>query len=262
MNIPSVTFFALSDLGSNDRSILSDQVVNLPSTADFAVHLGDINDASIDDCNPDVYTEAESILSKSPIPLLVLPGNEDYAACPAPFESLDDWRETFVEFESTWLKKSSDNWVDRQSSRKENFAFFKNEVLFLGVNIAGKFARDDEQEWQDLDLDNINWTRERLNKFENEMKALVIFGHARPGPRQYEYYFQYIEQFLEGYDVPVLYLHGDALEDEPLLKVYEPYTDEGFKMKALEVQPGAVAKPVQVIASSSHGFVIDRRESN
>lgn len=140
--------------------------------------------------------------------------------------------------------------------------FFKNDVLFLGVNVAGKYAREDDSLWQDLDDDNIVWTRERLKEHESDMKALVIFGHARPGPRQYDYYFRYLQHYLQKLNIPVLYMHGDSLDDQPLLHVYEPYKSEGFNIKALEVQRGGIAEPVQVVVSGTHGFVIDRNEKH
>ena len=258
MNFSPVTFFALSDLGSYHSSILSNQVTNLPSSADFAVHLGDINDASKTLCAVSVYRQTESILSKASIPLLVLPGNEDYAACPEPFESLKDWRTSFAGIEENWMTDNvPQDWIERQPKREENFAFMKNQVLFIGVNIAGKYARDDEVEWQNLDNDNILWTRERLKRDKDQMKALVIFGHARPGSRQYEFYFQYVQKYVDR-RIPILYMHGDALEDEPILNIYEPFQENGFEMKALEVQRGDVANPVKVTVSSDKGFVITR----
>ena len=90
------------------------------------------------------------------------------------------------------------------------------------------------------------------------MQALVIFGHTRPGPRQYDFYFKHLQRDMEALNVPVLYIHGDALLDEPKLQLYEPYEDLGFEMKALEVQRGGIAQPMEVVISDE-GFLVDRQ---
>lgn len=262
-----VSFYVMSDvpLNPSESVQLSDYLKDLSPEVDFAVHLGDIHDASRTLCSPSVYDHAYSILKKSPIPLLVLPGNEDFAACPEPFESLDEWSDRFVDIESEWEKTAdiSSN-LERQERRKENFALFRNEVLFLGINLAGEYAREDEPEWNSIDEDNVIWTRDLIDRHYEEMRAVVIFGHTRPGPRQYEYYFQYLEKKLKAINVPALYIHGDALEDEPLTETYKPYEENGYHINALEVQRGGIAIPMQVEVhgiSEEYGgaqFLIDR----
>jgi predicted phosphodiesterase len=52
------------------------QINNLSDSADFLVHLGDLQDAQVDKCREPAYQAAEDVLRQSRIPVFVIPGGK------------------------------------------------------------------------------------------------------------------------------------------------------------------------------------------
>jgi len=77
-NGTSITFYAMADAPYTDHereNIMPYQIKNLSSSADFLVHLGDLQDAA-DGCQEFAYQAASSILKQSNIPVFVIPGGK------------------------------------------------------------------------------------------------------------------------------------------------------------------------------------------
>jgi len=77
-NGTSITFYAMADAPYTDHereNIMPYQIKNLSSSADFLVHLGDLQDAA-DGCQESAYQAASAILKQSNIPVFVIPGGK------------------------------------------------------------------------------------------------------------------------------------------------------------------------------------------
>mmetsp|Transcript_32029 Transcript_32029/g.48302 ORF Transcript_32029/g.48302 Transcript_32029/m.48302 type:complete len:381 (-) Transcript_32029:430-1572(-) len=75
-NGTSIAFYAMADAPYTDHereNIMPYQIKNLSSSADFLVHLGDLQDAA-DGCQEFAYQAASAILKHSNIPVFVIPG--------------------------------------------------------------------------------------------------------------------------------------------------------------------------------------------
>lgn len=75
----SITFYAMADAPYTDHereNTMPYQINNLSDSADFLVHLGDLQDAQVDKCREPAYQAAEDVLRQSRIPVFVIPGGK------------------------------------------------------------------------------------------------------------------------------------------------------------------------------------------
>lgn len=75
----SITFYAMGDAPYTDHereNIMPYQMQNLSESAAFLVHLGDLQDAQVDECQEYAYQAAKDVLMQSRIPVFVIPGGE------------------------------------------------------------------------------------------------------------------------------------------------------------------------------------------
>lgn len=78
----SVTFYAMADAPYTDHereNIMPYQINNLSSSADFLIHLGDLQYAG-DGCQEYAYQAASDILKQSTIPVFVIPGGKFFVS--------------------------------------------------------------------------------------------------------------------------------------------------------------------------------------
>ena len=100
------------------------------------VHLGDTQ--SKGSCKMRDFRYTSSIIFGSSIPTLVVPGDNDVLDCPKevpPRVALRRFRKNFIN-DTTIINSELSGSFQRQIERLENFAFWKNEVLFIGLNVS------------------------------------------------------------------------------------------------------------------------------
>ena len=151
---PSVTFYITSDvpLTPAREQAFKDDLQSMSKVASFFVHLGDIQVADYTRCVSDRYSKVSGILRTSPLPVFIVPGEEDWANCPNQEEAWGHWVETFMEYEK---KFNSEFDVLHYDELPENFAFVEKNVLFVGVHETNGRI-DDLTELNNRNLNNIN----------------------------------------------------------------------------------------------------------
>ena len=139
-----IVFSALGDIPytPEEYQLLKQQLAELPKESEFVVHVGDIKPGK-DPCIESTYQDVAAILEKSPCPLLIIPGDNEWNDCTNPDEAWPLWTKHLNRFEEKW-KHTLD--VKRQEKRDENFAFVRSDVLFIGINIVGGRVHD-AKEW-------------------------------------------------------------------------------------------------------------------
>lgn len=88
----SITFYAMGDAPYTDHereNIMPYQMQNLSDSAAFLVHLGDLQDAQVDECQEYAYQAASDILKQSRLPVFVIPGGECLLLIPFAYPFLD-----------------------------------------------------------------------------------------------------------------------------------------------------------------------------
>ncbi|KAL3797394.1 hypothetical protein HJC23_010520 [Cyclotella cryptica] len=235
----TIHFYVLADEPydlSNARQ-LTNELENLPSDAEFLVHLGNANGGSESACQEYGYERAANVLKESPVPTLVIPGDKDWVTCDQPSRALSWWSQNLGMFDKRFEDSKKLN-VVHQNGREENFAFLYKGVLFLSAHIVD--AATNPTEWTSRHEQNVMWTKEQLNQ--DGYRAVVIFGHAPPSSKQGEYFWPVIGQ-LKDTNIPVLYLHANTQGGD--FDEYHPF-GEADNFIAVQLEKRGREAPMEV----------------
>jgi len=256
-----VNFFVTSDVPFNkaDATKLSRELDALhPRDGDFLIHLGDISQASTSLCTFSVYDDAAALLKQSPLPVLVLPGDNDWNDCPMPEAAFDYWMEKLNRFESNFDTAAFPNFptIARQVGRDENFAFLHKGVLFIAIHLVDGTVQS-EREWAVRDLENLQWVEETFDLYdEGEYRAVVMLGHAGYSSKVGDFFWPAMDD-LKRINKPVLYLHAN--DGEGMIE-YHPVEDFR-KFTAVRMEKGSNVAPVRItIGGGAKPFSFDVTE--
>lgn len=136
-----------------------------------------------------------------------------------------------------------------------NFAFFTEEVLFMGINQVGGGRVGDEATRVHA---NYRWVRENLARHVSRgMRAMVIFAHASMTSSRRQYFGDpFMRLMRDQYPgIKALYVHGDGHDFE----LYRP-DNSNPNLYALEVDGGDEADPLLI--SVVHDTVEDEFSFN
>ncbi len=219
-NSKTIVFSAIGDVpysGKQEKQLKSNiKNHNQVSDASFLIHLGDIKPGS-KPCKKDIYEDVAKILKKSKKPVYIIPGDNEYNDCEHPKKAFKHWEKNFSKFNKHW---ETDWETSYQPKHKENFTWQKDDVLFVGLNLVGGKVHS-KKEWKQRLKSNANWLEDLLEKDKNqELKALVIFGHAnlKTHPEKFEVFTKKFRALAAEFNKPILYLHGDGhiwIKDRP-----------------------------------------------
>jgi hypothetical protein len=240
-----------------DERIVRDQLIDLPEDAEFVIHVGDVMKPSKTNCTVDAYTTARRILKFSPVPLFLLPGDNDYTDCPDPREAWHHWKQHLNRFDEYFYGLPSYKFqVNRQFRRDENFSFFHKGVLFFGINHVKGYdnVERDDPHWQARDRANAYWARQNLFWY-REARAVVVFTHAQ-GVNEHSEFFKPFLADAETLGKPILLIHGDGH------KYQEEYNFQGkSNIRRIQVDFARIAYPTKITVglSRTDPFDVTRR---
>src|SRR3954471_23361888 len=204
-----LTFSAMGDVPyeqwENDQ--LKRQVREIPLESEFVIHLGDIQKNQHEvPCGEAKYELVEKILSRSPRPLFIIPGDNEYNDCINPDEAWSYWVKHLMRFDQRWPTRFR---VFRQLEREENFAFVHNGVLFVSIFLVSGRVHDKE-EWNRRHEQDMRWIETTLQIFKDRVSSAVIFSHALPASTLHPMCASRISSAAAAFAKPVLYLQGDG----------------------------------------------------
>lgn len=165
----------------------------------FLIHVGDIKRGYMP-CYKNRYKRIKKYLEKSPVPYLIIPGDNEYndCYCLKPHKALNIWRKKLINSHISLNEIRSD-------SLPENFYFIKDSILFIGINnVGGKIH--DTLEWKTRTQLNIKWMEE-ANKKHPESKRTIIFSHASPSKKFGLY--QFMDEFSKTLNKDLWWVQGD-----------------------------------------------------
>lgn len=176
---------------------------------EFFIHLGDIFSAKDRDCDEEAYDDAANLLRKSKLPVLVLPGDEDWVDCTdiKPKKALKLWKNSFVGIEKTWKETSKvPSLVQRSGDYPENFAFLLRGVLFIGISNGRDEANEDEYKLREKETKLFIKSQVKTNEDDPSLRSIIAFAHTYQSDNDI---LDWISQRLNGKDVHVALVHGD-----------------------------------------------------
>jgi hypothetical protein len=238
----AVTFYVTADVpyDMGEENKLQRDLISLGGDADFVVHLGNIQDASVTLCPETSYFNAQAVLKTSPVPVFALPGPDDWNNCPNPSTAIGYWRKYLGRFEQ---HLSPDYVVDRQLGVEENFSFLASGVLFLGIHLVGGRV-DDNDAWRVRHAKDVEWVEQKLASLKNsDFRAVVMLANARPSQQQEDFFSEVLDD-IKGTNKPFLYVHanqGNGYDSE----TYVPYANTA-NFVALQIRDGGISPPMRV----------------
>jgi Calcineurin-like phosphoesterase len=261
------TFYAIGDVPytSTEATQLDFQMTHdIPSDAEFLIHVGDIRMAKPGKvCQLSKFQAVAAMLKKSPVPVFIIKGDNEYNDCPNLSDAVEFWKSTFGSFETNWAPKFT---VKRQSGRPENFSFQYKGVLYIGLNLVGGSVQS-ETEWSERLSSEFAWTRKKIRKYNlanaGTTGRVVIFGHADPTSDHDGFFIpftQFIKDELKN-TIPILYLNGDShfFLDEPNFFGQSSFRRIMVTGGSLELPLKVQVKSTGAPADVNKAFTFDRR---
>ena len=254
---PEMNFYVVADEPYNFDQIgeFTRELEALPKNAEFVVHLGNANGDRESMCQEYGFERAANILKESPVPVLVVPGDLDWAACGNKRRSeaaLRYWDLNLGKLESSWPHPLD---VDYSPDVVGNFAFLHKSTLFVSINLVEQ--ETNTEEWTARLENNVEWTRSKLRQFGDRFSNVVILGHAPPSSKQGEYFWPVIED-IKGLNRPVLYLHANSSGS---FEVYRPFGEaENFSAVQLEKRGMEGPMRVTIMKGGNDPFAFERRQ--
>lgn len=239
-----ISFYATSDtpLSSNEQENLRDYVSQLEffGEADLFIHLGNTQDPDQTGCSVEAFQSTANILARSPFRTLVVPGIDDWRNCPDEDDGWENWWSVFQHFGGPEAR--------RQTDQRENWAYEAGGVLFLGVHVVeGKKNEIDMVEQTVRNMRNIRWIQDAVLHFGSDVRAVVIFGNAKPQEGSNDLFWVELGEIVnESSDRPYLYVHGNGGQGGT--EFYRIFDDVGH-VYGIQVQKGGNAPPVRVRVS-------------
>ena len=228
------TFFVTANIPYNDEEeiLLKNQLAAVHKTAQFVVHLGNVHDTEVTECDTSTYTDVANLIEDaSPTAVFVVPGEEDWNNCPDPDGAWDAWISTFELFNQRWAEfekpdqprtiiDGSPTTVFRQEGQLENWAFRHHGVLFIGVHVVGGTVPD-QDEFDDRNDFNYAWVEGMSRQHEPVIRAVVVFGNGEPSYTPNLHFFGQTGTFWHSFSKPTLYVHTSSSGSS--IKYYNPF---------------------------------------
>jgi len=170
---------------------------------EFFVYLGGFMSASEGgNCDEATYERFSSILKAyTTIPVLVVPGRDDWQNCADPVNALQTWRSYFTyDFDNYWFKDSSI--IERKPGRIEDFSYLHNNVLYVGVRLIKEEGMD-----YDANQESIDWVKSHTLKYEDRFRMLIVLGDSGSDANT-EGFFAQLSQLTENIATPTAYMHS------------------------------------------------------
>ncbi|CAB9498397.1 expressed unknown protein [Seminavis robusta] len=249
--LPDIVFYVTSDspYDSSEEEKLSADLEALPSDAHFVAHLGNIQNSAVTLCSESRYSRVKDVLLQSPVPMFIVPGEEDWNNCPNPDDAWETWQANFESFEANFDHNFI---VNRQMRRKENFAFLFKDVLFLGLHLVGG-RMTSQEEWTRRLNDNVNWMESMVSMNQDNFQKIVLMGNARPGPQQRRF-FNRMAEFLGSYELPIIYIHANS----GVGGVMQYSLFDSDYIEGLQIEDGGLNPPlrISIYAGEEQPFVV------
>ncbi len=234
-----LTFSALADIpyGSSEYALMRQYVTdhNRYSPSAFIIHLGDLLNGS---CDENKYEDVADIMKGFAVPAFVVVGDNEYNDCTSPAVALSRWRQYFAGFGQNFCGAPV---MEQQSARPENFAFTQNGVLFIGLNLVGGAAHD-QNEWNARLQADADWVNQQLQAKASQVRAAVVAAHAGPegGTNNRVLFFTQFRSAAATFAKPVLFMQGNTL----VYKLDQPWPESN--LSRLVVPRGNTEPPLEI----------------
>ncbi len=234
----TIIFSVTGDIpySNSEVTVFQEQVDehNLFSPSELLFHVGDIKSGS-ESCSESRYRTVADILKSSDVPAYIVPGDNETTDCSSPSTGMTYWNRYFLDLELNWPCSPS---TSRQSGRRENFAFVKKGILFVGINLVGGSNSSTIMQ------NDASWVSQQLQQQVANVRGAVIVAQAGPGGNRSTFFTPFVSA-AKTFAKPILFIHGDGhswIKDQPF---------SASNVTRVQVEAGGNEIPVQVTATLS-----------
>jgi len=220
-------------LHASTEGIVSQVLAELATEVDLAIHTGNVKGPD-EHCDDETYMRRHALLDASPVPLVLTPGENDWASCDrkaagqyGPVERLNRLRELFFEPGDSLGRLRLD--VQRQSETvrfrgyPENARWEYGGILFVTVNVPGnrnnyRTGAGRNGEYEERVQANASWLRQAFAAAARLKTRGVVVAFAgdphfegrekTPGIDPYAQVKADLARLASKYSGPVLVVHG------------------------------------------------------
>lgn len=255
-----VVFYALGDTpyGAAQKQRFPAQIRALGARSEFVVHLGDMMVRNPNQCVNDEYQQVATMLQESVSPVLIVPGDNDWAECNNSTEAYLLWGKHFHQFEQRWITNTLQ--VRHQEHRPENFAFTHKGVHFVGLHVLDKGFRE-YPSLNGIVQDDMDWLRgEQSSIYDQNVGAVVLFAHTFPRSSHPKLapLNKLLQMTVIAADKPFIFIQGNLHK----FTVSNPYPElNNFILVSVDMGRNADPMEVTVDVGSRAPFKLKRRPS-
>lgn len=208
----------------------------------FVVHVGDIK-ASFEPCSDELLKSRRALLDASPVPLVYVPGDNEWADCHRgsaggydPEERLNELRRLFFGTSESLGRRTLRFTRQAEGARfqafSENLRWLAGNLVFVTLNVPGSnnnLGRSKRMDVEHADrmAANFAWLAEAVARArKRDVRGLVVFAHGEPrfgssgGKRDgFTAYRAALRDHAQALGKPMLLVHGDGHRfriDQPL----------------------------------------------
>jgi chitodextrinase len=201
-----LTFSVTGDIPYSGKEALFEGFVdqhNRKSPSKLFFHVGDIKSQTTE-CPAFYYQQTFDIMAELAVPSFIVPGDNEWNDCGDPPAAWALWEAYFTDFEQNFCGVPA---VEAQAVRHENFAFVRDGVLFIGLNLVGGSSYDSNEKERRLQ-DDADWVEVQFTSKAPQARAAVIIAHAeRSGSR--DLFFDQFDASASAFGKPILFIHGN-----------------------------------------------------
>lgn len=192
------------------------QIEKIPYDADFVFHVGNQMLPAASKCNI-MWNKfmRDTALAKSPAPVFITPGENDYVQCRGKIENSDNdvevawqnWKDTYLRMDKMWPHQLP---VKYQRDRPENFSFLLKRTLVISFHMINAPIID-EAEWVERHKSNYNFIQDRLDHHGSNYDAVVLLTHAKPTDNHKDFFARLTFKIVTNSrlkSIPWVYIHG------------------------------------------------------
>jgi len=250
------------------------------ATALFLMHVGDFQKPQRTNCDEETYETVYNLFETySPLPYMVLPGDNDWIDCPDPTQALNRYRTTFVNVNRQRLPFPLDL-TSPNPQYPELMVFDHVGVLFITVHLTDTKATQQQQstqgeEWNTRMDANVRHVWDAVQNYQKQsiqrLRAVVLFGHGQYSTSGTREFFSKIQPLLDQIEIdnsfhippklPVVYFHGDghkfSLDDRASMSLdwstfRDVQVDQGAFADVLYVQIGGTTMQSEQEQNNQH----------
>lgn len=200
------------------------QIEKIPYDADFVFHVGNQMLPAASKCNI-MWNKfmRDTALAKSPAPVFITPGENDYVQCRGKLEDVDNdvevawqnWKDTYIQLDKMW---PHDLPVKYQNNRRENFSFLLKRTLVISFHMINEPMLD-ANEWKQRHASNYEFVKERLEHHAGNYDVVVLLSHAKPTENHTDFFNRLTFTIVTDSrlkKLPFVYIHGggDGIYEE------------------------------------------------